>query len=1149
MNRSVLARQMFARGGAAFPDLSGDGKITRKDILMGRGVPMQEGGDPQMAQLQAQADAMGISVQELLSMMEQQRQRENIDALQALRGRAQNQAMGADQYGFQGSAEFPGANTQAQADAMRANQNMASNIDEEGELYYNSQSAANKARFLSENEGMTSQDYERIFNYNRGGPVGMAMGGDPMAQGVGGMMPPDMAPPPSPMPQDQAIDPQVLESALSQAQENLGNIDEAEDYETVINSIRGDDAPISARYQELASVVGEEDAAQTPESVLTLVQPAMVMGAVDQGIGGLAAEEMTQPVQGAMAQGIMSSVAPPPPAAPMPPAGMGGPPPVNFNQGGLVRRGDNQPVLKFANAGVVPGKETIDDFRRMLGQSPPVSLATGSKLAGNISPYVPNYDERVLDAAKGAEARYVKAGLGSAESRATELEEQKNLTQAQMLFDIAQTALTFAGPMQGETGRMSAAERLAMAATQTKLLPTIGARAQQQLEAKKAAGKEERALKLAAVQRGETQVDTEIAAEKALELAKAKKKDKDFKPMNIVIPGGVTVPFNGNSVEEVETARAYINKWNENNPEQVKAGNVAKMFNVGTESTKTGEAGTKKTYTLTKDIMFKGQKVPAGDEITVSSIEANSITGFGTSTKPYAAPAAPSLQNVKFPDGTSQTFTTDTPEIANAIKPKKDGGLGGVLAGKASVGEDGVINLYIPNQNGIGGKTKAFKENTKEFWDAIGAGALYQGAYTPENPKLQVFRKDGEIKTVPIGSKDYYELPGKGWNPGAIVSETKPETGTSDVRTTAPVTIGGVTIPSGTAVTLGNQQIADVLKVQPGAFEPVAEKDRNKAVSPFDSGSSGKALNYFVTTKVPGTDTLALDAYADGADDPILEAQFAAFTKVTTDATGRAQKNALPPFVVDKIKTRVLAGGKSPVPLNTLGLTRAERTLLLPSQDVPLINPLTNKVNIERALADGTFIIDVGADLTQATAFTSTVDRVANALMGQFGKLGIGPGYAGTEARLTTSADVQLNELARRTIATFRPDTRIFKLDVEGLKSLVKGFEPGGLTTDQGALATLKKTRDSLAMSYSVALDELQMHEEVAGSITAKEYGDARRAEKDLRMLIAEYTAAIVAFETSLMPGGAVSAVSTSSNTAPPVTSTLPRVSQSPSGP
>jgi hypothetical protein len=42
--------QAYAGGGAAFPDLSGDGKITQKDILMGRGViGMQMGGDPMMA--------------------------------------------------------------------------------------------------------------------------------------------------------------------------------------------------------------------------------------------------------------------------------------------------------------------------------------------------------------------------------------------------------------------------------------------------------------------------------------------------------------------------------------------------------------------------------------------------------------------------------------------------------------------------------------------------------------------------------------------------------------------------------------------------------------------------------------------------------------------------------------------------------------------------------------------------------------------------------------------------------------------------------------------------------------------------------------------------------------------------------------------
>ena len=372
MNRNIMQRQMFAKGGAAFPDLSGDGRVTRKDILMGRGVPMQMGGEPQMAELQAQA----------------------------------------------------------------------------------------------------------------------------MAQGVGSMMPPPPAMPPAqgPMGNEEVMDPAVVEGMLIQAQENLGNIDEAEDYETVINTIRGEDAPISARYEELAEIVGEEDAAQTPESVLTLVQPAIVMGAVDQGIGGLAAEEMTAPVEGAMAQGIMSTVAPPPepammaapPAAPGPmmdPAmmGAGQTPPVNFNQGGLVRRGDNQPVQYYEKAGEV--------------KAPSISSlgVTAPEVKGLREVYeqkLPLYTSIAGDPTAG-------------------LEEQKNLTQAQMLFDIAGTALAFAAPMQGERRGMSAAERLAMAATQTKLFPTIGARAQQQLDLKKAAQAEEKNLKLGAL----TAAETDIAAQ------------------------------------------------------------------------------------------------------------------------------------------------------------------------------------------------------------------------------------------------------------------------------------------------------------------------------------------------------------------------------------------------------------------------------------------------------------------------------------------------------------------------------------------------------------------------------------------------------------------------------------------------------------
>jgi len=73
---------------------------------------------------------------------------------------------------------------------------------------------------------------------------------------------------------EEVMDPQVLQGMLNEASQSVGDLENAEDYETVINSIRGDDAPISARYEELASVVGEEDAAQTPESVLALTQPA-----------------------------------------------------------------------------------------------------------------------------------------------------------------------------------------------------------------------------------------------------------------------------------------------------------------------------------------------------------------------------------------------------------------------------------------------------------------------------------------------------------------------------------------------------------------------------------------------------------------------------------------------------------------------------------------------------------------------------------------------------------------------------------------------------------------------------------------------------------------------------------------------------------
>ena len=352
-----MSRQMFAKGGAAFPDLSGDGNVTQKDILIGRGViPMQEGGMAPMPMSAAPGPQM---MPPGLPPIDPN----NVDINQAAQGAMQ-----------------------------------------------------------------------------------------------------------------QGIDPAMLEGMLTQYSAGLEDLENAEDYETVMNGIRGDDLPIESRYQELAGVVGPEDAQQTPESVLALVQPVMMMAAVDQGIGGLAAEEMNAPIEGAMAEGIMSTVNMGGPEAPA--QVPGGPAPVNFNQGGSV--------AYMADGG---------DSR--LGQI---------------------YQDR--------QAVYGDI-LGIADQEA-ELADQTDMTKAQMLFDVAQGALMFATP--GERN-MSPAERLAQAFTP--VLGNISTRAGELQKFKNAQNQEKRALNLQALGSAENQlafelkVDADKAAQAAEQAWKTKEKALD----------------------------------------------------------------------------------------------------------------------------------------------------------------------------------------------------------------------------------------------------------------------------------------------------------------------------------------------------------------------------------------------------------------------------------------------------------------------------------------------------------------------------------------------------------------------------------------------------------------------------------------------
>ena len=251
------------------------------------------------------------------------------------------------------------------------------------------------------------------------------------------------------------LDENMVNEAMMAAAQDFGNIDDADDYEGMINAIRGDQAPMAERVNELAELVGLEDAQQTPESVVALIQPVMLLNSMDQGIGSIAEGVMDTEMSGDMTGGIMSTVNMEPPmdpamAQPMPmdpgmgmpmEMGVGNEPPVNFRQGGAVQH--FAPEIEERVVQPVPEPGSLA-----------ANFAERQALYNTLIP-PQSYDE-------------------------SDAQRQREMTQAQMLFDVAGTALAFATP--GST-QMSPAQRLAEAATETKLFDKIGARAQGQLSA------------------------------------------------------------------------------------------------------------------------------------------------------------------------------------------------------------------------------------------------------------------------------------------------------------------------------------------------------------------------------------------------------------------------------------------------------------------------------------------------------------------------------------------------------------------------------------------------------------------------------------------------------------------------------------------
>jgi hypothetical protein len=343
--------------------------------------------------------------------------------------------------------------------------------------------------------------YNRPLFRQAGGPAQMM----PQDMAQQGMPPQGMAPQGMPPQGGSGVDPQ-MEQALTAAEQQsaagmaevgasyaesmMSGLDNAEDYKTVIDSIRGNALPMEARYSELASLVGEEDARKTPESVLTLIQPTIMMteqGAMDSGIGELMRQvtgeidmEAENGMPTEMGQGVGSLMT----------AGVGQQPTQNFSLGG--------PVVRMATGGNPRleqlSSEILGNYRNIMGDG----------------------------------------------------EDQKKLTQAQILFDIADAAGRFASGTNAQGQSVAGLSPFAqLGAATSGLGGRIGERVGE-------LDKQDRALKLSALGAAQTEYNAEQAAARA-----AGTKDK-FSLTTLYGPEGKPITVNTGNDAGVAEANTLL---------------------------------------------------------------------------------------------------------------------------------------------------------------------------------------------------------------------------------------------------------------------------------------------------------------------------------------------------------------------------------------------------------------------------------------------------------------------------------------------------------------------------------------------------------------------------------------------------------------
>ena len=424
-----------------------------------------------------------------------------------------------------------------------------------------------------------------------------------------------------------------------------------------------------------------------------------------------------------------------------------GPAPVNFSQGGAVQYMDNGgPVRYMEKAGAV----TSDD-----------------QFLKNIDPFEGRQKELYQQ-----ERDFYRSTLLDPERNQADLNKQKNLTQAQMLFDVAQGALAFASPGDRQ---MSPAERLAQSFSP--VLGSIGARAGEFGKFKQAQDAEEKQYDLAAMQSSQRLYAAERASAAAAAAAAAENANKDIgKLYDVTIPSGTE--GGESTIQRLPLTRGDIEAYDDEYgsgvvgiklvPEEVKLGAVINF------TLKTG--GVVAAHTNSQRAM---DIIRAGGALT------GELSG-----KPGSA------ENFTMLDGTLKAAVPGTSDYDKILLA------GGIASTDLSAG--GTASTVVMPNNAI----VSAVPGTNKYSKAIAGGGIDTefAARMDNTGKTENFIVNGEMKSAIVGTEKHDNIiAGDFVSMG--VAPTSTVTNKKSYVTNQPVDMGGKHYPSGSTLMLNELEL------------------------------------------------------------------------------------------------------------------------------------------------------------------------------------------------------------------------------------------------------------------------------------------------------------------------------------------------------